>query len=381
MKLVKDLPEIFEDFADARKSSFLTVKELKDQGVPVIGAYCTYFPREIAQAAGAATLSLCSTSDETIPDAEKDLPKNLCPLIKSSYGFAKTDKCPYFYFADLIIGETTCDGKKKMYELMDEIKPVYVMNLPNNQDEKSLALWKEEVLGLKSYIEEKLEVSISDEAILEQVKLENEIRRSLKNLSSVMEYDPTPISGHELFSIQYGSQFKLDRSLIPDEINAIADKIRKEYDRSREKLPRILISGCPMGGATEKVIDAVEDNGAVVVSFENCSTEKNFDNEVKENTDDIIGAISKRYLDIGCSVMTPNTNRLDLLDRLIDQYKVDGVIDMTLSACHTYAIETKNIRKFVNEEKGIPYLAVETDFSTGDIGQLETRITAFIEML
>ena len=64
-------------------------------------------------AAGAVVVSLCSTSDETIEEAEKDLPRNLCPLIKSSYGFGKTDKCPYFYFSDLVVGETTCDGKKR----------------------------------------------------------------------------------------------------------------------------------------------------------------------------------------------------------------------------------------------------------------------------
>ena len=94
MEIIKDLPEVFEEFAEQRQKSFLAVKQLKDKGIPVIGSYCTYFPKEIAMAMGAATVSLCSTSDETIPAAEKDLPRNLCPLIKSSYGFAKTDKCP-----------------------------------------------------------------------------------------------------------------------------------------------------------------------------------------------------------------------------------------------------------------------------------------------
>ena len=97
-------------------------------------------------AAGAVVVSLCSTSDETIEEAEKDLPRNLCPLIKSSYGFGKTDKCPYFYFSDLVVGETTCDGKKKMYEYMAEFKAVHVMQLPNSsQDAASRALWKAEI--------------------------------------------------------------------------------------------------------------------------------------------------------------------------------------------------------------------------------------------
>lgn len=102
MELIKELPEVFEEFAEQRQKSFLGIKKLKEQGVPIVGVYCTYFPQEIAVAMGAAVVGLCSTSDETIPVAEEDLPKNLCPLIKSSYGFAKTDKCPFFYFSDVV---------------------------------------------------------------------------------------------------------------------------------------------------------------------------------------------------------------------------------------------------------------------------------------
>ena len=164
--------EVFEEFAEQRQKSFLAMKGLKDQGVPVVGAYCTYFPAEIARAMGAVTVGLCSVSDETIPDAEKDLPKNLCPLIKSSYGFAKTDKCPFFYFSDVVVGETTCDGKKKMYEYMSDFKDVFVMELPNTQSEMALKLWKSELIRFKEYLEKKFDVEITDEAVLEAVKEE-----------------------------------------------------------------------------------------------------------------------------------------------------------------------------------------------------------------
>ena len=149
MELIKELPEVFEEFAEQRKNSFLAVKEAKEKGIPVVGSYCTYFPKELPMAIGAAAVSLCSMSGETIEVAEQDLPKNLCPLIKASYGFAKTDKCPYFYFSDLIVGETTCDGKKKMYELMSQFKDVYVMQLPQSQDERGRKFWRESCLELK----------------------------------------------------------------------------------------------------------------------------------------------------------------------------------------------------------------------------------------
>ena len=383
MEVIKDLPEVFEEFAEQRKNSFLAVKTLKDKGVPVVGAYCTYFPKEIAMAMGAATVGLCSTSDETIAEAEKDLPKNLCPLIKSSYGFAKTDKCPFFYFSDVVVGETTCDGKKKMYEYMREYKDVFIMELPNTQGEEALKLWKSEIIRFKEYLEKKFNVTITEDDIRAAIREENKVRRSLKNLYSVMQNDPAPITGQDLFKVLYGSGFKFDRSAIPSEVDALTAKINAEYAEGKmlEKKPRILITGCPIGGATEKVIRAVEDNGGVVVTYENCSGAKSIDKLVDEDNPDVYDALARRYLNIGCSVMTPNPNRLELLGRLIDEYKVDGVLEMTLQACHTYNVETLAIRRFVNEQTGLPYINVETDYSQADIGQLNTRIAAFIEML
>ena len=383
MELIKELPDVFEEFAEQRQQSFLGIKELKDKGVPIVGTFCTYFPQEIAMAMGAATVSLCSTSDETIPAAEKDLPKNLCPLIKSSYGFAATKKCPFFYFSDLVVGETTCDGKKKMYEYLSQFKDVFTMELPNRQTEDGLQLWKNEIIRFKEYLEQKCEVTITEEQIRDAVRVQNEGRVALKRLYELMKLDPAPMKGQDLFKVLYGSTFKPDRSKIPAEVNAIADKIEKEYAEGKmeEKKPRILVTGCPIGGATEKVIKAIEDNGGIVVTFENCSGAKSIDKLVDEDTDDIYQAIAERYLSIGCSVMTPNPNRLELLGRLMDEYQVDGVVEMILQACHTYNVESLGIRRFVNEEKGKPYISVETDYSQADIGQLNTRIAAFIEML
>ena len=383
MELIKELPAVFEDFAEARRNAFVNVKKVKDQGIPVIGSYCTYFPQELAIAAGAATVGLCSTSGETIAAAEKDLPANLCPLIKSSYGFAKEDKCPFFYFSDIVVGENTCDGKKKMYELMSDFKDVFIMDLPNSQSDKGLELYKEELLRMKDYVEKKFEVTITDEDMRKAVKLENEIRVAKKNLVDTMKNDPCPVSGLDMFHVLYGSGFKFDHTAIVPEIEAVQAKIEKEYAEGTNigKRPRIVLTGCPIGGVTEKVIKAIEDNGGVVVAMENCVGAKQYDRLIDEDAEDIWEATAYRYLQIGCSVMTPNPNRYDLLGRTIDEYKADGVLEMTLQACHTYNVEHKSIEKFCTEEKKVPYFMVETDYSKADVAQLNTRIAAFIEML
>ncbi|EMA7367620.1 2-hydroxyacyl-CoA dehydratase subunit D [Escherichia coli] len=354
MSLVTDLPAIFDQFSEARQKGFLTVMDLKVRGIPLVGTYCTFMPQEIPMAAGAVVVSLCSTSDETIEEAEKDLPRNLCPLIKSSYGFGKTDKCPYFYFSDLVVGETTCDGKKKMYEYMAEFKPVHVMQLPNSvKDDASRALWKAEMLRLQKAVEERFGHEISEDALRDAIALKNRERRALANFYHLGQFNPPALSGSDILKVVYGATFRFDKEALINELDAMTARIRQQWEEGQrlDPRPRILITGCPIGGAAEKVVRAIEENGGWVVGYENCSC------------------------------VSPNDQRLKMLSQMVEEYQVDGVVDVILQACHTYAVESLAIKRHVRQQHNIPYIAIETDYSTSDVGQLSTRVAAFIEML
>lgn len=380
----RELPQVFESFSEARRNGFIAMKEIKDSGRGVVGQFCTYTPLEIFMAADLVSVGLCSTSDETIADAEKELPSNLCPLIKSSYGFAITDKCPYMYFSDLVVGETTCDGKVKMYELLAKKKNVHILELPKKQDGvEDLALWRAELVRLKERVEKDFGVTITDDDLREAIRKRNIERRLLKEMYELSTLTPPPISGLRQLQILFGSQFKFDWQEKVTEIQHAIDSIKAAYAAGERPVaddaPRILITGCPMGGVTEKVVQVVEEAGAVVVAYENCTGAKQMDRQCKEEGDPISN-IAEYYLQIGCSIMTPDKNRFELLDRLCEQFRVDGVVEMTLQACHTYAIEAYSIKSHL-AKKNIPYLQLETDYGTADIGQLATRAGAFVEML
>jgi len=385
MSLVTELPSIFSDFSDARQQGFLTVMELKEQGIPLVGTYCTFMPQEIAMAAGAAVVSLCSTSDETIEEAEKTLPRNLCPLIKSSYGFGKTDKCPYFYFSDIVVGETTCDGKKKMYEYMAEFKPVHVMQLPNNSESaESVALWRSEIIRFQKRLEAQFGCEITEQGIRDAIDLRNRERRALTEFYRLGQLNPPAMTGREILSVVYGATFKFDKRALIGELETLTAKVRAEYAAGKrlDPRPRILITGCPIGGAAEKVVRIIEENGGWVVGYENCTGAKATEQCVDENPQtDVYDALTEKYLAIGCSCISPNTQRLNMLSEMVQDYQVDGVIDVILQACHTYAVESLLINRHIREKHDIPYMALETDYSTSDTGQLATRIAAFIEML
>jgi len=379
------LPGRFDEYVDARKEGFIAVKEYKENGGNVAGCLCSYTPVELLDAAGIAAISLCGTSNETIPDAEKVLPKNLCPLIKSTYGFAYTEKCPYTYFSDIIIGETTCDGKKKMYELLNELKETYILQLPQGQ-ERSYAkdIWYEELKLLKEKLEEKFNVEITDEKLREAVKMRNNLRKALCGMYNLQTSCPPAMSGTDMMYTLLKGSFSFDKNAYIEQINNIVAKKIKEYQEEKFAVDkcakRILLTGCPSGGVIEKIGAVVEKNGGVIVCLDDCAGERTNEILVDENADDILRAISDRYLSINCSVMTPNNGRIENTKRMVEKYKVDGVIDMVLQACHTFNIESVNMGKMM-DEIGVPFLKLETDYSTADSGQIETRIEAFIEML
>ena len=177
------------DFDALKKRNAMALHDLKEQGKHVVGMFCTYSPKEPIYAAGAVPVGLCAYDESPIDAAHAELPRNLCPLIKASYGYAVTKKCPYMNASDLVIGETTCDGKKKMYELLAKYKEVRVLELPNMTNKRSLELWTQELQEFKGYLEQRFGVKITDEKLKETIELFNEERDALNELQAKSDPD------------------------------------------------------------------------------------------------------------------------------------------------------------------------------------------------
>lgn len=374
-----------EEVEALRGVNSVKIKEAHEAGKKVVGMYCVFSPQEIALAADAISVTLCGTTQDPIEEAEKHLPRNLCPLIKSSYGFAITDKCPYFYFSDVLLAETTCDGKKKMYELMSKIKPMHVMNLPQTAEgEETLELWKNEIIKFKNFLEKQFDVEITEEKLKSAIKLMNRERDAMKRLHKLNAHKPAPLSGMDMMLAQWLKGFNVDKEagieLIERLIEEVEERIKEGKFAFDENAPRILLTGCPVGSGSEKIIRILEESGASVVALENCTGYKGLDVMVDEEKDPIT-ALAEKYLSTPCSCMTPNNRRLDLIKRLVEEYSVDGVVDLTWQACHTYNIESYFVKNFVKDELNLPFLQVETDYSDSDIGQIKVRVEAFLETI
>lgn len=356
----------------------------RSKGASIVGIYCSYAPVELIRALDLVPATLCAFSNATIEAAEGVLPANLCPLIKSSYGFIITDTCPFFGLADAVVAETTCDGKKKMFELIASYKPIHVMDLPQLPDEpEALENWTIMIHKLKTFLEGVFGRTSTEESIEAAIRDSNSKIRRMNEVFEYVTLNPPVLGWQELYDIFFLAQGASGKEMAPlfdDILSKLEGRKQKGYAHGLQGAPRLMVTGCPLGGDVMKVLNIIEEVGGVVVALESCSAMKPYMSYIDEGTADPIRALAKHYLQIPCSCMTPNMRRLDGIDRLIDRFKPDAVVDLILQACHSYNIESHKVSEHVQRKRRLPFLKIETDFSRGDVGQIRTRMEALLEI-
>jgi benzoyl-CoA reductase/2-hydroxyglutaryl-CoA dehydratase subunit BcrC/BadD/HgdB len=349
----------------------------KAAGKPVVGILCEYTPREILLAAGAVPVCLCGGSAKMVPPAERELPANLCPLIKSTYGYHLEKKNPFLEMADLVVAETTCDGKKKMYELLAASRPMHVLELPQKPDEPdAFDHWLRELGRLKAELERRFGVRITDARLREAVRMMNRERSLRRRLAETMKADPPPMTGRQLLDLRSSI------SGIPADLEAyerILDALGRVRPAGANGRVRVLMTGVPMAHGAERVLEIIEKAGGIVVAMENCTGLKPILEDVDEEAADPLRAIAEKYFHLPCSVMTPNDRRLDSLRRLAADYRPACAVELVWQACLTYDVESHRVKRLAEEDLGLPYLRIETDYSPSDSARIAVRVEALYE--
>lgn len=352
--------------------------EAQAAGRPIVGILCEYTPRELIMAAGGVPVCLCGGSASTIPAAEEHLPVNLCPLIKSTYGHHLLKSNPFLEMATLVVGETTCDGKKKMYELMGESRPMYILELPQKEDDRdALEHWVRELHKLKAELETRLGVTITDDKIREAVGVMNRERALRRELADLMKSDSPPLTGRELLTL------KSSVSGIPADL----DEYERTLKHFRAAPPRrdlsgrvrVLLTGVPLVHGAERVLDIIEDHGGLVVCMENCTGLKPILEDVVLNGADPLRALAEKYYRNPCAVKTRNEARMDSLRCLAAEYRAECVIELIWQACITYDVESFRVKRLAERDLGLPYLRIETDYSPSDSARIAVRVEALYE--
>jgi len=353
-------------------------QDAKAKGRRIVGILCEYTPRELIMAADAVPVCLCGGSAETIGPAEEHLPANLCPLIKSTYGYHIQKANPFLETADMVVAETTCDGKKKMYELMAETRTMHVLELPQKPDDAdAMTHWVSELRKLKARLEEAFGVAITDEKIRQATRTMNRERSLRRQLAELMKSEHPPLTGRQL--LQYKSSISGICADFAQYERALEMYGTKKPADGRNSKVRVLMTGVPMAHGAERVLEIIESHGGLVVCMDNCTGLKPILDDVDETAVDPIVALAEKYFHLPCSVMTRNDRRLDVLRKLAKEYRVQCVIDLVWQACLTYDVESFFVKRLAEKELGLPYLRIETDYSPSDSARIALRVEALFE--
>ncbi|MFP4389098.1 MAG: double-cubane-cluster-containing anaerobic reductase, partial [Desulfococcaceae bacterium] len=327
----------------------LRIKELLDEkatGRKIVGSYCVFVPEEIVLAANATLVGLCSGADFAMEEVEKLLPCNTCALIKSSFGFKLGKVCPYLESADMVVGENTCDGKKKAYEsLKDLVDNLYVMDLPQVKSDQGRALLRAEYDRFKTAMEQLTGVAVTAESLKRGIETVNAKRAAIHRLSALRKADPAPISG--LDSLLANQVFFYDNpARFTESVHKICDELEKRIPEKTgafpAKTPRVLVSGCPQAVPNWKLPWIVETSGAVIVGEESCVGERgtrNLVDESGETVEEMMAAIADRYFQVDCAIFTPNPDRLAHIREMASACNADGVLHYGLQFCQPYLME------------------------------------------
>ncbi len=352
----------------------------KAQGHPVVGIMCEYTPREVLLAAGAVPVCLCGGSAATIPAAEQSLPTNLCPLIKSTFGYHVQRSNPFLELADLVVAETTCDGKKKMFELMGLNRPMWILELPHKADTPAaLDAWTAEVKKFAAHVEARFGVTLTVEKLRAAIQRMNRERDLRRRLAGLLARDPPPLTGREL--LQFSSLISgMEADLVQYERAWRWYSARRGPPAAaRAKPVRLLLTGVPTVHGAERVVEIIEASGAVVVCTENCTGLKPLLEDVDPQAADPLAAIARKYEHLPCSIRTVNRRRLETLRTLATAFQPQGVIELVWQGCLTYEVEAVTVQRFVETELKLPYLKLTTDYSPADAERLRLRVEALVE--
>lgn len=360
--------------------------EAQKKGQKVFGTFCVYVPDEVVLAANGIVTGLCGGSQFWVSGGEKVLPKSTCPLIKASVGARLDRTCPFFRIADMYVGETTCDGKKKAWEILGKDVPMHVMDMPQMKREKDIKKWAEEIADFAAVVEKMTGNTIEPENLNHAIHIVNEKRKALARVYEARKAEKLPISGKDALLMMQIAFFD-DPVRCAQMANRLADELEQRIADGVSIFPagtkRIMVTGTPMAIPNWKLHHIIETSGAAVVCEETCTGTRYFErlvDESKETLEEQYQALAERYMGINCACFTPNTGRIDDILRLAKEYHVDGVIDVNLKFCCLYDTEGYTVEAAL-KEAGIPVLGIETDYDDADAEQLRTRIEAFVEML
>ncbi|PVX27684.1 MAG: 3-hydroxyacyl-ACP dehydratase [Candidatus Bathyarchaeum sp.] len=395
-KAWKNRPEAMEYFDEIANLFGRREKEIREQkaaGKKVIGYSCIFAPIELILAADAIPVRVGSGWYDTAKLGDRIMPVEVCPVIRSTVGAKMVSLSPYLELSDAIVMPLTCDGRTKLSEMLSDFKPIWHMNPPRVKDDAhTMDMWKEEIMRIKEKIEKLTGNKINRQKLKEAIETMQQATKAFRRLQELRKGNPV-INGRDAMLVNQTSLWD-DIKRWTQKVNELCDELEKRLEQkeysSYPDTARVMITGTPMIWPDSwKVPNLIEESNpqGIVVVDEQCSGDRMLYDPVgvdEWTMNDMLTAVGERYLmACTCPCFTSEHGNEDRINWIIDrikEYKVDGVIYYVVRGCILYAMEYARIKR-VLDKMNIPVYYLDTEYTREDVGQMKTRVEAFLEML
>ncbi|MFW6125714.1 MAG: 2-hydroxyacyl-CoA dehydratase subunit D [Chloroflexota bacterium] len=353
------------------------------RGGKVIGYYCTYVPVEIIHAAGMLPYRIRATGSTSSDLGDVYTYRTMCTFCRHSLDQAMRGE---YQFLDGLVALFSCDHVRRLYDIWKagKVQPsappfyFYFLSMPMKAEEETEEWLAGGLERFRRNMEQHFQVAISDGALRSSIKVFNERRRLLRSLYELRQQDAPPITGAEVLQILVAST-----SMPPEDFNEMLKRLLEELkgrDGFSEYRVRLLLGGGELDNP--EYVKLIEDLGGLVVTDFLCFGTRDFWDLVDEEAEPI-PALAKRYLErVSCPRMIDHPRRQKFMMDLVRDYSVDGIIIQRMKYCDTWGGESAlmdwDIKK---SDSGTPYMVLEREYLMGPVGQMRTRVQAFLERI
>ncbi len=385
--------EYFDEISNFFGQREKEIREQKEAGKKVIGYSCMFAPVELILAADAIPVRIGSGWYDAAKLGDRIMPVEVCPVIRSTVGAKMVNLSPYLELSDAIIHPLTCDGRTKLSEILSDYKPTWPMCPPRVKDDpQSLSLWNEEMQVIKQKIQELTGTKITRKKLKSSIEVMQRATKAFRRLQDLRKGPPV-IMGRDAMLVNQTSMWD-DIRRWTEKTEALCDELEKRVEQKvwacPPETPRVMVTGTPMMWPDSwKVPNLIEESNpqGVVVVDELCSGDRILYDPVgvdEWTMSDMFNAVSERYLMAStCPCFTSehgNEDRINWLMDRIKEYKIDGIIYYVVRGCVLYAMEYARVKRIL-DRMGLPVYYLDTEYTREDVGQMKTRIEAFLEML
>jgi bzd-type benzoyl-CoA reductase N subunit len=372
-KMLKEFTEAAETLVNPQIQSW------KKQGGRMVGYFCAAVPEELIAAAGLLPFRMRATGSTGTELSDAYFSSINCSFPRHCFNLALKGE---FGFLDGVVCVNNCDNIRRIYDNWKRQLPntfLHIMGLPRKTGDPQVEWYREEIDNLKKTLEEHFGVEITDVKLREAIKLHNETRRLLRRLYDLRKKKNPAISGADTLAVTVAST-----AMPKEQYNRLLTKLLSDLSSSEgisDYRARLLL----MGGILDDpaYIKVIEDQGGLVVADSLCFGSRILWADVDEKTKEPIAALARYY--VAERPSCPRTfgdyeRRIGLVKEMVRDFEVDGIILERLAFCDHWGFEQATIENDL-KEADIPRLIMDREYILSGVGQLRTRVQAFLETL